>query len=297
MYKQKPIDMKTRHNLLLAAALCLMCCAACTDAADDIADGTAPTPVPFTFTAVPPPAMTNGDATTRTVPGRDAWKGDGTEKIRVLILKNDISGDIFSEGIYTITSPEGDVEVLPGDLPAFWPDKQGKYQVGAIYPVKDQYQYDITDQSTPEKFREADIVVAGLFDVTPGSIPRMEFMHTMTKVRVELTGADPSAGDIQVGILGYSQFRFPPKNANWEPVGTETYITACRDTDPSGTPGVVAFEAMFFSYSQAITKQDFIRITIGSKTYRFTPGAGTPEVLVNGHVYTYRIAIPSSTTP
>lgn len=287
MYKQKPIDMKTKTmNLLLAAALCLMCCAACTDAADDIADGTAPAPVPFTFTAVPPPAMTNGDgtATTRAVPGRDAWKGDGTEKIRVYLLGNGI--DIY--GTYTITATDGTATALPGDQLIFWPDKEEDYELNACYPLPGTY--DITDQSTPEKLRQADFLVADVVTSYAGSIPvNLQFGHAMAKVRVELTGVNATAGEIKVEIWGYTGIILSYRTVGGQ--GDPGYITACRDTGSSG----IAFEAMVTA--GYITKQDFIRITIGSKTYHFTPAAGDPERLFPGHVYTYRITIPASTNP
>lgn len=242
-------------------------------------------PVTFNFIAVPPSTMT--DAATRAVPGHDVWKGDGTEKIVVTFLKED--GDrlkAVSYGTYTITSPEGHTEVLPGDQPAFLPDKQGKYRVTAWYPAKELY--DMTNQSTPDKFREADRLClnTSMIDVTPGNIARLEFQHAMAKVRVELTGADPSAEDIKVSILGRSWFLFSPDMLQLT-IGPEAYNAACRDND-STTPGVVAFEAII---DPNITpKQDFIRITIGSKMYYFTPG-GSPDTFKMGHVYTYHVTI------
>lgn len=274
--------MKTKiMNLLLAAALCLMCCAACTDAAD-IPDADAGTTTgAIRFTAVRPAPLA-----TRSVSGNDRWKGDGTEKIGVQLLGK----GFLLEGIYTITAPDGTADALAGDKPVFWPGKQESWKIAACYPLPGTY--DISDQSTPEKFRQADILITALAPFTyAGSTPvSLQFRHGMAKVRVELTGADDAGGEIKVEIRSFKKIGFNLGQIDCDP--EEAYITACRDT---GDPATVAFEAMLVG--NLFTKQDFIRITIGGKTYRFTPGADTPDSFTSGHVYTYHVTIPSSTNP
>ena len=295
-----------RPVLLPAAALLLA--AACTTDNDPGNDGThdpSSGAVPFTFTALPPAAIadagyadattTTADATTRAVPGKDAWKGDGTEKIGVAIVIGDISDPIDSPqataGTYTIISAEGDITVATGDEPAFWQGK-ARHSLTAWYPGGEGT-YDISDQSTPDKLRQADFLRAvqrGMY-YDFGSKPALQFMHWMAKVRVELTGVPSSSeGDIKVEIGGYtgvviliSGFIVPSYTG---------YITACRDTSD---PNVVAFEALCPSIDKTLLKQNFIRITAAGKTYSFNPGTDSPQNLEDGKRYTYRIALPATT--
>lgn len=298
-----------RPALLSAAALLLA--AACTTDNDPVAEapGTAlPTgAVPFTFTALPPAAITDaGDAdaanattnaTTRTVPGKDVWKGDGTEKIGVRINYYDATISNFREsrGTYTVTSPEGDITVAPGDVPAFW---QGKvsHNLYVWYPAAEGY-YDISDQSTPDKLRQADFlwIIQWNTNFDFGSKPALQFMHRMTKVRVELTGVPSSAssdGDIKVEIWGYTPVYIVPEGDMGRK--EQGYITACRDTSD---PDVVAFEALRpdADLPTSPPQAPFIRITAAGRTYSYNPGADSPEYLDYGKRYTYRIALPATT--
>lgn len=295
-----------RPALLSAAALLLA--AACTTDNDPVAEalGTAlPTgAVPFTFTALPPAAITdagdadaatNADATTRAVPGKDAWKGDGTEKISVQITYYDATNSNFREsrGTYTVTSPEGDITVAPGDVPAFWQGKV-KHDLSAWYPAAEGY-YDLSDQSTPDKLRQADLLWGSYsntnFDF--GSKPALQFMHRMAKVRVELTGVpSSSSGDIKVEIWGDTPVFITSDGAM--NIRDEGYITACRDTSD---PDVVAFEALrpMAWLPTSPLQNPFIRITAAGRTYSYNPGADSPENLAYGKRYTYRIALPATT--
>lgn len=293
-----------RPALLSAAALLLA--AACTTDNDPVAEapGTAlPTgAVPFTFTALPPAAITdagdaatNADATTRAVPGKDAWKGDGTEKISVQITYYDATNSNFREsrGTYTVTSPEGDITVAPGDVPAFWQGKV-KHDLSAWYPAAEGY-YDLSDQSTPDKLRQADLLWGSYsntnFDF--GSKPALQFMHRMAKVRVELTGVpSSSSGDIKVEIWGDTPVFITSDGAM--NIRDEGYITACRDTSD---PDVVAFEALrpMAWLPTSPLQNPFIRITAAGRTYSYNPGADSPENLAYGKRYTYHIALPATT--
>lgn len=293
-----------RPALLPAAALLLA--AACTTDNDPGNDGThdpSSGAVPFTFTALPPAAITDaGDAdaanaTTRTVPGKDAWKGDGTEKIGVRINYYDATISNFREsrGTYTVTSPEGDITVAPGDVPAFW---QGKvsHNLYVWYPAAEGY-YDISDQSTPDKLRQADFlwIIQWNTNFDFGSKPALQFMHRMTKVRVELTGVPSSAssdGDIKVEIWGYTPVYIVPEGDMGRK--EQGYITACRDTSD---PDVVAFEALRpdADLPTSPPQAPFIRITAAGRTYSYNPGADSPEYLDYGKRYTYRIALPATT--
>ena len=295
-----------RPALLSAAALLLA--AACTTDNDPVAEapGTAlPTgAVPFTFTALPPAAITdagdadaatNADATTRAVPGKDAWKGDGTEKISVQITYYDATNSNFREsrGTYTVTSPEGDITVAPGDVPAFWQGKV-KHDLSAWYPAAEGY-YDLSDQSTPDKLRQADLLWGSYsntnFDF--GSKPALQFMHRMAKVRVELTGVpSSSSGDIKVEIWGDTPVFITSDGAM--NIRDEGYITACRDTSD---PDVVAFEALrpMAWLPTSPLQNPFIRITAAGRTYSYNPGADSPENLAYGKRYTYRIALSATT--
>lgn len=288
-----------RPVLLPAAALLLA--AACTTDNDPGNDGTndpSSGTVPFTFTALPPAAITDArdaDATTRAVSGKDAWKGDGTEKIGVAIVIGDICDPVdtpqATAGTYTIISAEGDITVATGDEPAFWQGK-ARHSLTAWYPGGEGT-YDISDQSTPDKLRQADLLRAvqkGMY-YDFGSKPALQFMHWMAKVRVELTGVPSSSeGDIKVEIGAYtgvviliSGFIVPSYTG---------YITACRDTSD---PNVVAFEALCPSIDKTLLKQNFIRITAAGKTYSFNPGTDSPQKLEDGKRYTYRLSLPATT--
>lgn len=270
--------MKTRHYLT-AAALCLMGCAACTDAADvpGADDGTLAGAI--RFTAVRPAPIA-----TRAVAGNDLWKGDGTEKIGVQLYKSGIG---YLQGTYTITAPDGTATALAGDEPVFWPDKGDGYRLYACYPLPGEY--NITDQSTPEKLRQADFLVTDevTLDYTGSTPVGLPFRHALAKVRVELTGAGDAGGEIKVEIGHNSMIVLSYGSANYQP--NFAYITACRDT---GNPAIAAFEAMVAPAS--VTKKDFLRITIGGREYRFTPDAASPNGFNAGRIYTYRVDIPSS---
>lgn len=275
--------MKTIY-FYLAAALCLMCCAAC---AGDPLTGGSDIPnadgVPFAFTAAPPPAIT-----TRAVPGQDQWKGDGTEKIRVRI------GSTAAWGTYTVISPEGKTEVRPGDQPVLWPSADGSHNVFAWYPaLEPEVEHDVSDQSTPEKFRQADVLRAGEAGVPYNTTPVLEFRRLMAKVRVVLTGVDPSAAGTEVGIKGPTRFALRT-SGTISSTGSDNYITACRDAADSDA---VAFEALLpvaTDMTLAVPTKNFIRILTGGRTYYFTPAAHL--VLHQGRVVTFRVAVPSSAT-
>lgn len=265
-----------RLSALLSAAACLLVlAAACTRDDDPGATGT-----PVTFTALRPAPMT--DANTRAVPGKDEWKGDGTEKIGVAIY--DENKKVIATGIYTITDKNGSVT---SDQPIFWPDKTGKYYIAACYPLPGEYYID--DQSTSEKLTEADLLQLPLMrEVTPDSRPvALQFRHIMAKIRVELTGVAPDARDIKVEVRHFDTINL--MHGVYSIYMNESYFTACRD---ASTPEKVAFEVLV-SVPSAVTKNDFIRITVGDKTYFFTP-----ESYINfpspGAIYTYRIDIPSA---
>lgn len=281
--------MKTIYHYL-AAALCVMCCAACTHD-----DDTAATPdagnLPFAFTALPPPSAAAQH--TRAVSGNDQWKGDGTEKIKV-VLWNPNMGMVQSVGTYTVTTPGGATDARPGDRPLLWPEKVGDYGVCAWYPPHEpDVLIDISDQSTPDKFRQADLLQAEVRNVRYGDKPELPFRRLMAKVRVELTGISPDANDVEVGILGLSQFKMSALgNLGFSP--NSGYITACRDGEASG--GVIAFEAALILRDDPQWSK-FIRIRTGGKTYYYTPGADDPQNLAKGEVYTYRVVIPSTVNP
>lgn len=274
------------HNL--AAALCLMCCAAC---AGDPLTGESDIPNPgaarpFAFTAAPPPAIT-----TRAVPGQDQWKGDGTEKIRVRMTGDGIA--VPAWGIYTVISPEGKTEVRPGDQPVLWPSADVSYDVYAWYPALEPgVEHDVSDQSTPEKFRQADVLWAG--EIVPyHTTPVLEFSHQMAKVRVVLTGVDPSAAGTEVVIKGPTRFTLRT-SGEISSTGSDNYITACRDAADSDA---VAFEALLpvkSGNALSVPTENFIRILTGGRTYYFTPASGL--TLRPGKAYTYRVAIPPSAT-
>lgn len=281
--------MKTIHRYYLAAALCLMCCAACTHDDDPAATPDAGN-LPFAFTALPPPSAAAPH--TRAVSGNDQWKGDGTEKIKVVLLGIDAS--MVPAGTYTVTTPGGATDARPGDQPVLWPEKGGKYEVRAWYPPHEPYvMINISDQSTPDKFRQADMLRATVGGVSYGDKPELPFQRIMAKVRVELTGISPDAADVEVGILGL--FRVERSTTGMLVYHQDKdYITACRDGEATG--GVIAFEAVLIPEGTP-QRSKFIRIRTGGKTYYYTPGADDPQDLDAGKAYTYRVAIPSTVNP
>lgn len=267
--------MKTKHYFT-AAALCLMCCAACTDAADVIDAEAGTTAEAIRFTAVRPAPVA-----TRAVAGNDEWKGDGTERIGVELNK---TGPTIPQGTYTITATDGTATALAGDKPVFWPDKGGGYQINACYPLPGPYY--ITDQSTPEKLRQADFLIAFQDNMSyAGSSPvSLPFRHAMAKVRVELTDVNADSKEIKVEIQGTESVDLYCGGVSPYP-GT-VYLTACRDADSSE----IAFEAMMAPGN--VEKQNFLCITIGGKKYYFTPGPASPDRFEEGHIYTYQVSIP-----
>lgn len=281
--------MKTIHRYYLAAALCLMCCAACTHDDDPAATPDAGN-LPFAFTALPPPSA---DAPhTRAVSGNDQWKGDGTEKIKVVLLG--IGASTGPVGTYTVTTPGGATDARPGDRPAVWPEKDGEYEVRAWYPPHEPDVWiDISDQSTPDKFRQADLLQATVGGVRYGDKPELPFRHIMAKVRVELTGISPDATDVEVGIQGWFRFNMTAGGV-WAIRTEKDYITACRDGEATG--GVIAFEAVLPEFNSS-QQPEFIRIRTGGKTYYYTPGADDPQDSRGGEAYTFRITIPSTVNP
>lgn len=268
-------DMKTKHYFT-AAALCLMCCAACTDAADVVDAEAGTTAEAIRFTAVRPAPVA-----TRAVSGNDEWKGDGTERIGVELNK---TGLPILQGTYTITATDGTVTALAGDVPVFWPDKGSGYQIRACYPLPDIY--DISDQSTPEKLRQADFLKAFQDNMSyAGSSPvSLQFRHAMAKVRVELTDVNADSKEIKVEIRGRKSGVLSYEGVS--PDSDTGYLTACRDAGSSG----IAFEAMMAPGN--VEKQNFLRITIAGKEYYFTPDAASPGYLEEGHIYTYQVSIP-----
>lgn len=280
--------MKTIYHYL-AAALCVMCCAACTHDDDPAATPDAGN-LPFAFTALPPPSAAAQH--TRAVSGNDQWKGDGTEKIKVMLW--DLVTKTKSVGTYTVTTPGGATDARPGDRPLLWPRKNGDYEVSAWYPPHEPGVWiDMSDQSTPDKFRQADVLRAEVRNVSYGDKPDLPFRRLMAKVRVELTGISPDAADVEVGILGLLQFKMSALG-DLEFFSNSGYITAYRDSEASG--GVIAFEAVLIPDSDP-QRPKFIRIRTGGKTYYYTPGADDPQRLDEGKVYTYRVAIPSTVNP
>lgn len=280
--------MKTIYHYL-AAALCVMCCAACTHDDDPAATPDAGN-LPFAFTALPPPSAAAQH--TRAVSGNDQWKGDGTEKIKVVLW--DLNRKTQSVGTYTVTTPGGATDARPGDRALLWPVKGGEYRVYAWYPPHEPNVWiDISDQSTPDKFRQADMLRAEVRSVSYGDKPELPFYRIMAKVRVELTGISPDAADVEVGIWGlFKVARGITGMLGYHP--DKDYITACRDSEAPG--GVIAFEAVLIpDVTPHLSK--FIRIRTGGKTYYYTPGADDPQSLAAGEVYTYRIVIPSTVNP
>lgn len=183
--------------------------------------------------------------------------------------------------------PGADDGTLAGDKPVFWPEKAGSYKLAACYPLPGEY--NITDQSTPEKLRQADFLVIDAVTLGyTGSTPvGLQFRHALAKVRVELTGVSAGSGEIKVEI--WNSYTILLLHESVSHYTNYAYITACRDT---GNPATVAFEAMVPATS--FTKQDFLRITIGDREYRFTPDDASPTDFKPGRIYTYRVDIPSS---
>lgn len=281
--------MKTIYHYL-AAALCVMCCAACTHDDDPAATPDAGN-LPFAFTALPPPSAAAAPHT-RAVSGNDQWKGDGTEKIKVVLWN--IDKKMKTVGTYTVTTPGGATDACPGDQPVLWQEKYGNYKVYAWYPPHEPGVWiDMSDQSTPDKFRQVDMLHATVDNVSYGDKPELPFRRIMAKVRVELTGISPDAADVEVGILGMVRFSMEA-SGSWTIEGMVDYITACRDSEAPG--GVIAFEAVLITDSTP-QLSEFIRIRTGGKTYYYTPGADDPQRLEKGEVYTFRIAIPSTVNP
>lgn len=276
---------------LVLAAACILIAAACATDDDPSCPGNNDGRVPLTFTAVRPAPMT--DANTRAVTGKDEWKGDGTEKIGVQ-LYDVVTNDILGTGVYTITDNDGTVAVLPGDKPVFWPDKTGRYDIRACSPLPGEY--DISDQSTPEKLTEADFLMIFREECSPEGGPfALQFVHMMVKVRVELTGVAPDAGDIKVEIRHYKRLTLSYGGYDPDTSGDPVYIPACRDASATEK---VAFEALVPILGDVGT-ENFIRITVGNKTYFFTPegdGNGLVDFPATGKVYTYRITLPATAT-
>lgn len=276
-----------KHKDYLLCIVLLLLAASCSQDTDDILPSHAPDgTVPFTFTAMAPPAMT-----TRAVQGMDWWKkGD---KITVKLVES--ATGMPSTGTYTITDPKtGAVEVLPGDQPALWQGRSNtSHKVYAWYPAiaPDTAKVDIFDQSTPGNFRNADLLHAYAENIPYGKPHKLVFARQMAKVRVEVMGIDVSTTNIEVKVLGYAFFSLNADGKIDENSSLiSTLITACHD---ESSENVVAFEALLPpKSSHLLENQEFIRIKTGGKAYYFTPLAADRVPFKAGYTYTYRVTLP-----
>lgn len=271
-----------KHKDYLLCIVLLLLAASCSQDTDDMLPSDA---LPFTFTAIAPPAMT-----TRAVQGMDGWKkGD---KITVKLVESATGKQ--STGTYTIVDPKtGAVEVRPGDQPALWQGRSNtSHKVYAWYPaIEPDTQVDISNQSTPDKFRNADLLHAYAENIPYGKPHKLVFTRQMAKVRVEVMGIDVSTTNIEVKVLGYTFLSLNAdgkidENSLWIP----SHITACHD---ESSENVVAFEALLPpKSSHLLENQEFIRIKTGGKAYYFTPLAADRVPFKAGYTYTYRVTLP-----
>ena len=217
--------------------------------------------------------------------GKDSWRGDGTEKIAFTLKQDEYS----STGIYIIKNASGTTEA---ETPAFWQNSKTVAQITAVFPAsvaQNDFNLDIRDQSTLDKFNQCDILKAVKNNASFGDNLVLDFSHEMAKVRVILT---PGAG---IDLNKVSSVKINSNTyAYWDSASASVkgysygQVNACMETK---TASEAVYEAMVVPGE--INPTEFITIVIGSSTYKYTAPSSPTKTLLPGNIYTYNITVVS----
>lgn len=217
--------------------------------------------------------------------GKDSWRGDGTEKIAFTLKQDEYS----STGIYIIKNASGTTEA---ETPAFWQNSKTVAQITAVFPAsvaQNDFDLDIRDQSTLDKFNQCDILKAVNNNASFGDNLILDFSHAMAKVRVILTpgtGIDlTKVSSVKINSNTYAYWDSDSESVNGYSYGQ---VNACMETK---TASEAVYEAMVVPGE--INPTEYITIVIGSSTYKYTAPSSPTKTLLPGNIYTYNITVVS----
>lgn len=220
---------------------------------------------PLSFNAL----VYSGSGTKANTADDNAWQGG--EEIQVVI------GGVTKAYVAAVG---GAMTVKSGTEPFTWSGASDKKTIDAYYPAKIPALID--DQSTEDKFKACDVLVADqLVDATYSASTALSFHHKMAMVEVDLT---PAKGE--------------------DLSGAEVYVYACADvyytagvvSIPTGSPvtaikmwsaGNNKFKAMVPPQSLTNAGSIYLVAKVAGKTYSYKP---TENVTLSGgkkYIYTF----------
>ncbi|WP_455623683.1 fimbrillin family protein [Parabacteroides sp.] len=255
--------MKRASILQAACALAsLLTLAACTG--DELAERGTELPAgkyPITFTA----AVDGLTVTRATADG--SWTG--TEEVAIQI------GSTTKK--YTVSSG-GSMSVAAGDTPFYWENKND-IAVSAWYPYNSGSKPALVvkaDQSKDNGYQLSDYLEATDATVTFQE-PKLTFTHRTAKVVVTLVkeASIPDLNNVTVTFVNQDGVK-----------GDGTDVTPKTETNGDN---VTTYTALLVP--QQIQNNQFIKVTIGSNAYYYTPANATDVDLKAGMAYTYTITV------
>lgn len=119
---------------------------------------------------------------TKASAGKTAWI-PGRDKILVSFAQPTESGIAISEGFYNIKNSDGGTE--PDGKPILW-QNTNPASIYAWYWMSSNISEElyISDQSTPDRFKDYDVLSASVSDVEFGTRPNLNFSHALAKIRI-----------------------------------------------------------------------------------------------------------------
>lgn len=196
--------------------------------------------------------------------GKDEWADDDAIGVRI--------GENGEPGQYKLTQ-DGDIQEAV--KPLYWQNTSSS-TVTAWYPCEEQKNVNITNQS--ESYSDFDYLAAIAKNQNYKSLVSLDFKHQMAKVRYKLEKGD-GVSDIDlasatVSIHGYTIASFVEGSLTGSNSGWITPTTDC--------------EALLIP--QNMTDKNFIRVSINSKEYYYTPNENEAD-LQAGFCYEYTITV------
>jgi hypothetical protein len=194
----------------------------------------------------------NGE--TRTIGGKDAWTGDGTELLDVYITFNaDAAKDT---GVYSVTNASGATSVVKG---IYWPSVSTTANVVARYPAGSGDTVCISHQENG--FKAFDYLYGKVDNVAHKADATITFTHKMAKLCVIVPAFAET--DVSMQVPSDTLVYFASDNTVKVPEDAITgYIEACPDVANH------AFELLLPPQTIAAGRTIYYRI--GEKNYRYT---------------------------
>lgn len=202
--------------------------------------------------------------------GKDSWWGN--EEIAVTV-----DGATYK---YRITDINGSVEFADDTkAPFYWQSSSQTATVMARYPYDGATAADISRQDEMPDLSGIDFMKADrLDDINYRTEIALTFRHRMAKVKYTLIAGegvtDTSLENAAVSIYGYTTVTFSGDTPAGDNAG---WITPTADGEALLVP-------------QDMKGLRFIRVTIGSDSFYYTPGDGDAD-LGPGSLYTYNITV------